>query len=55
MHVNLDNWYKPELDKKKLKELSTDFEVFTALRNEPLLSSIPENKKLIELLSKRIG
>ena len=22
MHVNLDNWYKPELDKKKLKELS---------------------------------
>ena len=22
MHVNLDNWYKPELDKKKLKALS---------------------------------
>ena len=41
--------------RKKLKEISTDFEVFTALRNEPLLSSIPENKKLIELLSKRIG
>ena len=41
--------------RKKLKEISTDFEVFTALRNEPLLLSIPENKKLIELLSKRIG
>ena len=22
MHVNLDNWYKPEIDKKKLKDLS---------------------------------
>ena len=22
MHVNLENWYKPSLDKKKLKELS---------------------------------
>ena len=22
MHINLDNWYKPEIDKKKLKELS---------------------------------
>ena len=24
MHVNLDNWYKPELDKKKLKEIVID-------------------------------
>ena len=22
MHINLDNWYKPEIDKKKLKDLS---------------------------------
>ena len=22
MHINLDDWYKPQLDKKKLKELS---------------------------------
>jgi len=41
--------------RKKLKEISTNFEVFTALRNEPLLLASPDNKRLIELLSKHVG
>ena len=41
--------------RKKLKEISSNFEVFTALRNEPLLLASPDNKKLIELLSSQVG
>ena len=41
--------------RKKLKEISSNFEVFTALRNEPLLLASPDNKRLIELLSKHVG
>jgi len=40
--------------REKLKEISSNFEVFTALRNEPLLLTFPDNKTLIKLLSKQI-
>jgi len=40
--------------RKKLKEISSDFEVFSALRNEPLLLNIPDNEPLIKLLSKKV-
>jgi hypothetical protein len=40
--------------RKKLKEISSNFEIFTALRNEPLLLTPPCNKPLINLLSKHI-
>lgn len=41
--------------RKKLKEISSNYEIFTSLRNEPLLLDLPDNKPLLELLSKKMG